>query len=217
MQPFWTHSAPNKHASQAGPRALPFSFTAKLGAQMRKALDGVYAGALALACLSMVAIATLVLVQILGRVLDRALYLLGATPIGFTIPSLSDFGGLLFVAAATLALPATLRAGGHVRVSLLLNIGGPMVQRGLGILVLLAALALAGFAAWNSGAQALDSWRFNSVSFGMVRVPLWIPQGVMTLGFVLLLVALLDELVTALRGGDTAFQRAEKARSTGGH
>jgi TRAP-type C4-dicarboxylate transport system permease small subunit len=171
---------------------------------------------LAVACLAMVAIAVLVLVQILGRVLDRALMIAGATPIGFSIPSLSDFGGFLFVASATLALPATLRAGGHVRVSLLLNIGGPKAQRVLGVLVLLAAIGLAGFATWHAGAQALDSWRFNAVSFGMVRVPLWIPQGVMTLGFALLLLALIDELVTALRGQVTAFQRAEDARSIGG-
>ncbi|WP_322894197.1 MULTISPECIES: TRAP transporter small permease [unclassified Yoonia] len=184
---------------------------------MRKVLDALYAVALAIACLAMVAIAVLVLVQILGRVLDRALIFAGATPLGFSIPSLSDFGGFLFVASATLALPATLRAGGHVRVSLLLNIGGPVVQRILGILVLMVALGLAGFATWHSGLQVLDSWRFNAVSFGMVQVPLWIPQGVMTLGFGLLLVAVADELVTALRGQVTSFQRAEDQRSAGGH
>lgn len=184
---------------------------------MRKVLDALYAVALAIACLAMVAIAVLVLVQILGRVLDRVLLIAGATPLGFSIPSLSDFGGFLFVASATLALPATLRAGGHVRVSLLLNIGGPVVQRILGILVLMVALGLAGFATWHSGLQLLDSWRFNVVSFGMVQVPLWIPQGVMTLGFGLLLVAVADELVTALRGQVTSFQRAEDQRSAGGH
>ena len=184
---------------------------------MRKFLDGLYAAGLGAACLSMVAIAGLVLTQILARVLDRVLVTLGASPIGFTIPSLSDFGGFMFVAAATLALPATLRAGGHVRVSLLLNIGSSLVRRGLSVLVLIAALGLAGFAAWHSGAQMLDSWRFNSVSFGMVRVPLWIPQGVMTLGFGLLALAVADELASALRGRDPAYQRAEDARSDGGH
>jgi TRAP-type C4-dicarboxylate transport system permease small subunit len=184
---------------------------------MRKLLDGIYAGALVIACLAMAAIAMLVLAQILGRIVDRALLMLGSTPLGLSIPSLSDFGGFLFVAAATLALPATLRAGGHVRVSLLLNLGGPLVRRLQGALVLIVALALAGFAAWHSGAQMLDSWRFNSVSFGMVRVPLWIPQSVMTAGFTLLMVAVLDELIAVLRGQAPAYQRAEDARSTGGH
>lgn len=184
---------------------------------MRKVLNGLYASALGLACLAMVTIAVLVLTQILGRMVDRALLLVWGAPLGLSIPSLSDFGGFLFVASATLALPATLRAGGHVRVSLLLSLGGPALRRVQGGLVLIAALALAGFATWHSGAQALDSWRFNSVSFGMVRVPLWIPQGVMTTGFGLLLVAVIDELVAVLRGQDPAYQTAEDERSAGGH
>ena len=184
---------------------------------MRRILDAVYAGALAVACLAMVAIATLVLAQIVMRVLDRVIALAGATPLGLTIPSLSDFGGFLFVASATLALPATLRAGGHVRVSLLLNMGGAGVQRALTLAVLALAIALAGFATWHLGAQALDSWRFNSVSFGMVKVPLVWPQAVMTLGFGLLLVALIDEFLTALGGKTTSFAQAEADRSTGGH
>lgn len=184
---------------------------------LRRFLDAIYATALAAACLAMVAIAVLVLTQILLRVFDRALTLIGSTPMGLTIPSLSDFGGFLFVASATLALPATLRAGGHVRVSLLLNRGGPRVQRALGVAVLLIAIGLAGFATWHAGAQALDSWRFNSVSFGMVRVPLVWPQTIMTLGFGLLLLALLDELASALSGKPTSYERAEAERSIGGH
>jgi hypothetical protein len=52
-----------------------------------------------------------------------------------------------------------------------------------------------------------------------VRVPLWIPQGVMTLGLILFAVALADELVAALRGATPAFREAEAARSIddGGH
>ncbi len=184
---------------------------------MRRILDAVYDGALAASCLAMVAIAVLVLAQVLARVLDRALLLAGAAPLGLTIPSLSDFGGFLFVAGATLALPAALRAGGHVRVTLLLELGGARLRRWLDGLVLVAALALAGFATWHLGAQALDSWAFNAVSFGMVRVPLWIPQAVMTLGFALLMVALLDELVTLMAGRDPAFRLAEANRSEGGH
>lgn len=184
---------------------------------MRRILDGLYSGALVAACLAMVAIAVLVFAQIVGRLLDRALMLAGATPLGLTIPSLSDFGGFLFVAAATLALPATLRAGGHIRVTLLVNLGGRRFSQIMTGVALLAASVLGAFATWHSGLQAWDSWSFNSVSFGMVRVPLWIPQGVMTLGFALLLLALLDELVALLRGQTPAFQQADDAKSEGGH
>jgi TRAP-type C4-dicarboxylate transport system permease small subunit len=165
----------------------------------------------------MVVIALMVLVQIIARVLDRVLVLSGMTPLGFTVPSLSTFGGMLFVAAATLALPATLRAGGHVRVTLLTGKGGPLLRRMQAGGVLLAALGLAAFATWHSGVQALDSFRFNSVAFGMIRVPLWIPQGVMTAGFALLALALLDELQAIIRNQTPAYERAEANRSEGGH
>lgn len=184
---------------------------------MRRILDGLYSGALVAACLAMVAIAVLVFVQILGRLLDRVFILAGATPLGLTVPSLSDFGGFLFVAAATLALPATLRAGGHIRVTLVLSVGGPRFGRAMAGVALFAALGLGGFAAYHSALQAWDSWDFNSVSFGMVRVPLWIPQGIMTLGFALLLLAILDELIALLRGQTPAFQQADDAKSEGGH
>ncbi|MGY6548939.1 MAG: TRAP transporter small permease [Roseinatronobacter sp.] len=194
---------------------------------MRRFLDGLYAAALGLSCLCMVVIAVLVLAQIGGRVLDRALISLGAAPLGFSVPSLTSFGGFLFVASASLALPATLRAGGHVRVTLLTGqggsgqgvsgSGGTGLRRAVAGLVLLAALALASFATWHLGAQALDAWRFNSVSFGIVRVPLWIPQGVMTAGFALLALAVADELLAILRGQTPAYQQAETTRSEGGH
>jgi TRAP-type C4-dicarboxylate transport system permease small subunit len=184
---------------------------------MRRLLDGIYTTALVLACASMVLIALMVLAQILARVLDRVLVLVGAVPLGLTVPSLSTFGGMLFVAAATLALPATLRAGGHVRVTLLTGRGGPVLRRMQAGFVLVVAIALAGFAAWHSGLQALDSLRFNSVSFGIIRVPLWIPQAVMTAGFALLALALLDELQAILRAQSPAYERAEANRSEGGH
>lgn len=184
---------------------------------MRRILDGIYGGALIVACAAMVAIAVLVLAQVLGRVIDRAAGLLGLEPLGLAIPSLAEMGGFLFVGAACLALPATLRAGGHIRVSLLLGLMPPGLARALGALVLLAALGLSGFAAWNSGTQALDSWQFGALSFGVVAMPLWIPQAVMTGGLVLLAVALADELLSLVRGAEPSFQRAERARTIEGH
>ncbi|MCC1480068.1 TRAP transporter small permease subunit [Roseibaca sp. Y0-43] len=184
---------------------------------MRRVLDLIYGTALGAACLAMIAIAVMVFLQILGRLIDRALILSGADPLGLAIPSLSDFGGFLFVAAATLALPATLRAAGHVRVTLALALFGPRIGAVLTVAVLAIGLGLAGFAAWHSAMQMWDSLSFNTVSFGMVKVPLWIPQAVMTLGFGLLALAVLDELLTALSGRTPAFRLAEAKRSEGGH
>lgn len=179
---------------------------------MRRTLDALYAAGLWAACLAMAAIAALVLAQVGGRVLDRALAAAGAAPVGFAVPSLAEIGGFLFVASAFLALPATLRAGVHVRVTLLTGAVRGQAGRALTGLVLAVAAGLAGFAAWNAGAQAWDSLAFGSVSYGVVAVPLWIPQGAMTLGLALLLVAVLDELWTLAHGRPAAFAAAEAAR-----
>ncbi len=185
---------------------------------MRQALDRLYAAGLVLSAIAMVTIAVMVLAQVLGRITDRTLLWMGRDAIGLAVPSLAEIGGFLFVASAFLALPATLKAGNHVRVTLLAQAirKGP-VARVMEVLVLIGAAALAGFATWNSGLQVLDSWQFGSVSFGMVRVPLWLPQGAMTAGLALFLICLLDELMLSLSGRTPAFRAAEQARSqTGG-
>ena len=186
---------------------------------MRRILDLVYASALVASAATLVTIAVLVFAQIAGRILDRVLLATGGTALGLQVPSLAEIGGFLFVGAAFLALPATLKGAGHVRVTMLAQALPARAARALTALVLAAALALALFAAWHSGVQAQDSWAFNSVSFGMVRVPLWIPQGVMTLGLALFALALADELILALTGQTPGFAEAEAARSIdgGGH
>jgi TRAP-type C4-dicarboxylate transport system permease small subunit len=186
---------------------------------MRRALDLTYAAAMAASAAALVAIAVLVFVQIAGRILDRVLVAAGREAMGLQVPSLAEIGGFLFVGAAFLALPATLRAAGHVRVTILSKALPGGLSRVLTMIVLAGALGLAGFATWHSWLQVVDSWQFNSVSFGMIRVPLWIPQGAMTLGLAIFAVSLLDELVTALTGRTPAFVAAEAAQSIdgGGH
>ncbi|MGP1357323.1 TRAP transporter small permease [Roseicyclus sp.] len=186
---------------------------------MRRALDLIYASALVASALGLVSIAALVFFQIAGRILDRVILATGGEALGLQVPSLAEIGGFLFVGAAFLALPATLRAAGHVRVTILAKVLPGAAARALTVLVLAAAFGLAAFATWHSWLQALDSWQFNSVSFGMVRIPLWLPQGAMTLGLAIFALALLDELVTALSGRTPAFVAAEGAKTIdeGGH
>ncbi len=183
---------------------------------MRKALDALYGATLVGACIAMAAIAALVLVQVIGRVIDRIAVWLGIARFGLAVPSLAEIGGFLFVAAAFLALPYTLRAAGHVRVTLLLRFLGPLADRVLTALVLAAAIGLAAFAGWAVGVQAHSSFMRGSVSFGLIPIPLWIPQAVMTLGIGIFGVALLDELVATVRGRDAAFRTAERQRESEG-
>lgn len=186
---------------------------------MRKTLDTLYSAALVGACLAMIVIAVLVFVQVVARVVDRAAVLVGAPRFGFAIPSLAEIGGFLFVASAFLALPAALRAAGHVRVTLLLRRLSPAGDRVMTALVLVVALGLTIFATWAIGVLTFSSFQRASVSYGIIAIPLWIPQAIMTTGMVIFTVALLDELLTLLRGGEAAFRTAERTREAtdGGH
>ena len=180
---------------------------------MRAALDRLYASALALSAAAFAAIAVLVLIQILGRLADRIARWIGAPPPGITIPSLAEIGGFLFLAAVCLGLAGTFVGGGHVRVSLLTHALPRRASRAVSMLIAALGGGLAAFATWSSWTQALDSWAFASVSYGMIRIPLWIPQGAMTLGLALLCLALIDTLVVLARGGTPPVEHGE----TGGH
>ncbi len=179
---------------------------------MRRFIDRVHDGALALAAAAFAAIAVLVLVQIAGRLIDRAARALDMTPPGLTIPSLAEIGGFLFVSAVFLGLAGTLRAGGHVRVTLLTGALPPGPARWLGALVAAGATALAAFATWSSLLQTLDSYAFGAVSFGMVKVPLWWPQGAMTLGLGLFGLTLAQATLQLVMGQQPDFDAAETKR-----
>ncbi|MCB1508765.1 MAG: TRAP transporter small permease [Hyphomicrobiaceae bacterium] len=183
---------------------------------MRAILDRVYAASLWLAALALALIATLVLIQVLGRVLDKILRFFGADVIGFQIPSLAEIGGFLFVGASFLALAGTLRAGDHIRVTMLLKAVSPRLRRLMEIGVLALGTGLAGFAAWHSALQVADSVVHHTVSFGMVVIPLWIPQGVMTLGLAVFVLALVDDLVVAVTGGIPSTIAVEESRGIEG-
>ena len=182
---------------------------------MRRFLDRLYDAGLWLAAAAFGLIALLVALQIAGRLLDRAARALSLPPPGLTIPSLAEFGAYLFAGAVFLGLAGALQAGAHVRVKLLTQTLRDDAARWLGAAVALAAAALAAFATWSSALQALDSLSFGLVSYGVIPIPLAIPQGVMTLGFALFAVSLVDAAITLARGGTPGHVAAETATEEG--
>ena len=87
---------------------------------MRRALDTLYRAALWASALCLVAIALLVGLQLAGRLLDGALALLHLPRTDFVILSLNEICGYLLAAASFLALAGTLKAGAHIRVTMVL-------------------------------------------------------------------------------------------------
>jgi len=182
---------------------------------MRGALDRLYLGALWLSGLCLVAIAALVLAQIAGRVLDAALKFAGRPPAGFIILSLSEIAGYLLAAATCLALAGTLKAGAHIRMTMLLGAVGENRRWLCEIPAFAASAAFSGYMTHFIARLAWDSWMFNEISPGLVPVPLVWPQAAMAAGLLVLTVAILDELIVVVRTGRPSFRRLEDAVALG--
>ncbi|MCZ6637925.1 MAG: TRAP transporter small permease [Alphaproteobacteria bacterium] len=177
---------------------------------MRRALDSLYRLSGAVAAAFLLAICGVVLLQVGANIINSAATLIAGEPVGLAIPSYSEFTGYFLVAASFLALAPALRAGSHIRVSLLIRSlsSGPrrMVElwcSGFGAL-------FSGYFTWFAIDMVMDSYRFNDVSPGIIAVPIWIPQSAMAVGLVILVIALADEFVILILGGEPEYEKAGK-------
>ncbi len=157
---------------------------------MFRVLDRAYRWAAIAAAACIGAICLLISAQIALNAGTRA-----GLPLPPTIPSYADFAGYLLAAATFLALPWTLRTGGHVRVSLVTSRLPNRAAWALELAVIGAAAAFAGYAALYAALLTAESRRFGDVSTGMVPIPTWTVQIPMTAGLTLLTLALLQSLV----------------------
>lgn len=158
---------------------------------------GAYGAALCL-CL----ICTLITAQILGRLADMVAARLGMNSLGLTIPGLADVSGFLLVGASFLGLAYTFVHGGHIRVALLIGRLPSHVRVFIELWCLSLALLLCSYLAYYEYRLLADSIAFGETSYGLVPIPLWLPQSAMLLGTVLFCLALaeawLATMVTAV-------------------
>jgi TRAP-type C4-dicarboxylate transport system permease small subunit len=175
---------------------------------MRRVLDSLYLGCGVLAAVSILAITALVMAQVTATLIDRIAALVTGRAIGLLVPSYAEFTGFFLVAASFLALPYAFRAGAHIRVGLVIANLPPGLRRVADIWILAVGLALSAFAAWWAVDLTRESIVYGDQSSGLVPVPLWIPQGSMALGLVVLSIALADDLVQAVRGRPLSFDAA---------
>ncbi|MEZ5881330.1 MAG: TRAP transporter small permease [Nitratireductor sp.] len=164
---------------------------------IRRFLDPVYTACGVLACLSLLSIAVIVIAQIIGRLFD------------LLIPSADDFAGYALQASTFLGLAYTFRAGGHIRVSIFTNLIEPVKRRQVELLVLAMGAVLMGYFTWYSYDMVITSYRFRTVSSGLIATPLWIPQACILLGSLMMTVSMIDEFVRVLRGGRPLYEEQE--------
>lgn len=167
-------------------------------AKISRTLSGLYGLSHLFACLSLASLAGLICIQVGARALDGILGALGMETTGFIIPSLAEIVGFLFVSGTFLALASTLRNGVHIRVTILLDHVPAPITRALKFVAGLIGCALFSFAAYHAVLLVMDSIKFDEKSYGIIAIPLALPQGAMAAGLIIFAIAMLHEAFTAL-------------------
>jgi TRAP-type C4-dicarboxylate transport system permease small subunit len=116
------------------------------------------------------------------------------------IPGLDAYAGYAIAATLFLALPASLRHGDHIRVTMVLQKLPPRLLNIFEYWCLAAASALTTFFAFYAGRLVWQSYTYHDMSAGADATPLWIPQVLMLLGCIGLAVAFIDALVSRIQG-----------------
>jgi TRAP-type C4-dicarboxylate transport system permease small subunit len=91
-----------------------------------------------------------------------------------------------------------LRQGGHIRVAILLQAVPPRAASLLDAAGNAFAIGILGFAVYAIWQQWLRTFDLGSTSFYPMNTPIWIPQGVLTIGVTLLLLAFCARLIRLL-------------------
>lgn len=170
---------------------------------LRSALDFLYLSAGVLAALCLIAILTLIVLQMLARWT------------GEVFPGAPDYAGYAMAAASFLAFAHALSRGAHIRVSILLNALGPVPRRFLETWCFAIGTAVAWYFVWYAQRFVYWSWKFNDISQGQDETALWIPQSAMLVGAVILAIALTDNLIHLLLLGRHRIKRDSVGQGPG--
>lgn len=154
---------------------------------MRRFLEGLYATSAWLAGISMVGVLLMVMLTIVSRFF------------GFSAPGTDAYAGYAMAGAGFMALASTLKAGEHIRVTLILGMLKGKALKSLEVTALVLATLLSGFLAFYACRLVWQSWEIEDISVGIDATPLWIPQIFMALGTLVFFIAFCDELVLELR------------------
>lgn len=116
-----------------------------------------------------------------------------------SIPVAWEYSSYLMAASFTFGAAMTLRAGGHIRVTLLIGKAPPALRQPLEMLCSLLGLVFMAFLTY-----AMVRFAWGAFSRGQTSIssdtPVWIPQAVVTFGMALLALQFLARLIQASLG-----------------
>ncbi len=165
------------------PTDIPLSTPLRLTPLIR-AIDGLTAWGNVLSALCLLAIFLLVGAEILMRNLA-----------GVSIAFSWDVSAYLMGACFLLASASALKAGSHVRVTALTEALPPRGAWALDLAAAVIGLIVAALLVWALGQMAWLSGLRGSTSPGVVRIPLVLPQAMLTVGAMLLFLQMIAQVV----------------------
>lgn len=168
---------------------------------MRRALDALYGLCGALAALALLGVFLVMMAQVILR------------QFAIQFPGATDLTGYLCVMVGFLGLAWTFRQGELIRVGLVVENLSPGKRRVLELFALSVAAVVVAYILWWTWNDVMFSLEIEEVAQGSVAFPLWIPKLALPVGAGVLLIAILDEWVTVLRGGKPGYARAAEARA----
>ncbi len=171
---------------------------------LRRLLDALYWAGAVLAALALLGIFVMMMAQVVLR------------EMGIQLPGADDLVAYLCVASAFFALALTFRRGELIRVGLGIERVPPAARRWAEAGVLALAAVIVATIVWWTWQDAMFSLEIEEVAQGTVPFPVWIPKLAMPLGAGLLLLAVLDELFSVLRGRKPAYVAAAEDRAARG-
>jgi len=170
---------------------------------LRSGLDFIYLAAGVLAALCLIAILSLIVLQMLARWT------------GEVFPGAPDYAGYCMAAASFLAFANALNRGSHIRVSILLNAVGPGIRRVMETWCFAIGVAIAWYFVYYAWKFVYFSWKLNDISQGQDKTALWIPQSFLLVGAIILAIALSDHLLNLIVSGRHRIRRDLVGQSFG--
>jgi TRAP-type mannitol/chloroaromatic compound transport system permease small subunit len=109
-----------------------------------------------------------------------------------------EISGYFLVLAATWGFAYALRADAHVRIDVLLPYMPRWLRAFVDFLALILTAALSWIFAWKIWVLVLDSLETGIKSSTYLLTPLWLPQGILWVGFILLALTALVMAITSV-------------------
>jgi TRAP-type C4-dicarboxylate transport system permease small subunit len=136
--------------------------------------------------------------------------------LGVRTGAVNDIVAWFCAAASFFAMAHAFKHGDFVRVTLLMEKLSDRSRRALEIACLSIAAVAVAYLAWWANKFTYESYTFHEVAQGLLPIPIWIPQASFAIGSILLLIAVVDELVIVLRGGQPSYVVAVQERHAKG-